>query len=140
MTVGYGDKVPKEPLGSFITVILIVSSVMYMAMPLGIIGAAFTKIWKERDCILLVQRTRKQMDQWGYGPFDMPMLFDSFDSDKDGELDLKDFQNMIETMHIGLSTERAIELFETFDADGGGSIDALEFVRWVFHAALKKFM
>merc|ERR1712083_493685 len=69
----------------------------------------------------------------------MPMLFDYFDSDKDGELDLQDFQFMIESMHIGLSNERAIELFETFDADGGGSIDALELVRHVFPDALKKF-
>eukprot|EP00747_Dinoflagellata_sp_TGD_P098970 gnl/TRDRNA2_/TRDRNA2_167607_c0_seq1.p1 gnl/TRDRNA2_/TRDRNA2_167607_c0~~gnl/TRDRNA2_/TRDRNA2_167607_c0_seq1.p1 ORF type:complete len:502 (+),score=71.32 gnl/TRDRNA2_/TRDRNA2_167607_c0_seq1:47-1552(+) len=40
MTVGYGDVTPKSTAGSICVGILVVSSVLYMAMPLGIIGMA----------------------------------------------------------------------------------------------------
>jgi len=57
-TVGYGDVTPNTSAGSIIVGILVICSVLYMAMPLGIIGHAFTEIWQERDRILLMKRTR----------------------------------------------------------------------------------
>lgn len=134
-TVGYGDSVPETTPGFIITAWLIISSALYMAMPLGIVGSAFNHVWKQRDCILLVRRTQDQMVQLGYTAIDIPCLFKLFDSDHDGELSRGDFVRMIESMHINLPSERVIELFDTFDSDGGGSIDAIEFIRHVFPMA-----
>merc|ERR1712224_617604 len=103
-----------------------------MAMPLGIIGACFNNVWDRRDCILLVKRTRDQLDQRGYTAIDIPSLFKFFDSDHDGELNRGEFTRMIESMGIDLSLERIIDLFDKFDLDGGGSIDAIEFIKQVF--------
>lgn len=138
-TVGYGDSVPKSGPGHIIVTMLIVTSALYMAMPLGIVGAAFTNVWKQRDCILLVKRTRDQMDQLGYTAYDIPLLFKLFDSDKDGELSRGDFVKMIEAMNVNLPTERVIALFDTFDVDGGGSISDLEFIRQVFPKHFQEF-
>lgn len=134
-TVGYGDMIPVSGPGHVIVAVLIVSSALYMAIPLGIIGAAFNNVWKQRDCILLVKRARDQLKEKGYTPLDIPVLFKLFDSDQDGELSRGDFIRMIEGMNISLPTERVIELFDTFDSDGGGTIDALEFIRHVFPTA-----
>jgi len=131
-TVGYGDITPESGPGYCIVTVLIVCSALYMAIPLGIVGAAFTNIWKQRDCLLLVQRTKDQMDQRGYTAHDLPCLFKLYDSDHDGELSVADFLKMIEAMNINLPQERVIELFETFDTDGGGSIDCAEFIRQIF--------
>lgn len=133
-TIGYGDIVPESPAGYIVVSVLVVSSVLYMAMPLGIIGSAFTRIWRDRDRILLVQRTRDLLVQWGYTASDIPELFGLFDSDKSGELNLQEFTRMLAHMRLGLKHERVMELFESFDNDGSGSIDDEEFVRALFPA------
>jgi len=131
-TVGYGDTTPESGAGHIVVALLMVVSALYMAMPLGIAGAAFTSIWGKRNCIILVKRTRDQMDQLGYTAVDIPSLFQLFDSDNDGELGKADFVKMFDAMNIKLKTELVLQLFEEFDADGGGSVDAIEFIRQVF--------
>merc|ERR1712176_418229 len=44
-TVGYGDVTPVSMQGALLVSILVISSVLYMAMPLGIMGSTFTRIW-----------------------------------------------------------------------------------------------
>mmetsp|Transcript_91152 Transcript_91152/g.262937 ORF Transcript_91152/g.262937 Transcript_91152/m.262937 type:complete len:560 (-) Transcript_91152:54-1733(-) len=131
-TVGYGDVTPETLAGSMIVSVLVVFSVLYMAMPLGIVGNAFTEVWQDREFILLRHRTNSKLRQWGYGAHDVPMLFELFDEDKDGELNIAEFVTMMEEIRIGLTPKRITQLFETLDADGGGTIDDREFIRSVF--------
>merc|ERR1719399_1931038 len=103
-----------------------------MAMPLGIIGHIFTNVWQDRDRILLMKQTRVRLAQWGYTAEDIPDLFETFDQEHTGEVDIFAFREMIQTMDIGLHERRIDELFQQFDKDGSGSIDASEFVRHLF--------
>lgn len=132
MTIGYGDITPKSDVGSIVVSVLIVCSVLYMAMPLGIVGQMFSQVWEQRDRILLMKRTRAALIQWGYQAHDIPMLFDLFDTDGDGYLTLQEFQQMIEFLDIGMSRSRVGRLFDTFDVDGGGTVSDAEFVRGLF--------
>lgn len=127
-TVGYGDTTPSTTLGHMLAAGLAIVGVLYMAMPIGIIGQAFNDVWKDRNKILLLQRTRDRLGQWGYAATDIPVLFANFDVDKTGELDFSKFRDMLDTMNLGLSKARVVELFNIFDTDGGGSIDAGEFL------------
>lgn len=131
-SLGYGDIVPQSTIGTCIVTVLVVTSVLYMAMPLGIVGHAFTRVWEDRDRILLIRKTKAAMLQWGYGPHDMPMLFQIFDSHGEGELDITDFRKMITAMRIGLNDKRICELFHSFDKDGNGFVNDREMVRHVF--------
>jgi len=131
-TVGYGDVTPKSAAGSVVTGVLVVVTVLYMAIPLGIIGNAFTITWSERDRILLMQRTRDRLRQWGYTAHDIPVLFRLSDSDDNGELDVTEFRDLLRSMQIGFSDERIFQLFESFDQDRSGSVDDREFVRALF--------
>merc|ERR1712232_924165 len=119
-TVGYGDLTPTSGPGYVVIAVLVISSVLYMAMPLGIIGYSFTQIWKDRDHILLTQRTRERLLQWGYTAKDIRKVFQYFDEDGSGELDLTEFKEMMDMFQVGLSDERIVDLFMSFDADGGG--------------------
>lgn len=131
-TVGYGDLVPVSTLGTVIVSVLVVISALYMAMPLGIIGYTFTQIWKDRDRILLMQKTRERLQQWGYTPNDILVLFSLFDENEDNLLDFVEFRQMLLKLRIGIQEDRIAELFAFIDKDGGGSIDDLEFVRAIF--------
>eukprot|EP00929_Paragymnodinium_shiwhaense_P087105 TRINITY_DN47402_c0_g1_i1.p1 TRINITY_DN47402_c0_g1~~TRINITY_DN47402_c0_g1_i1.p1 ORF type:complete len:801 (+),score=198.71 TRINITY_DN47402_c0_g1_i1:145-2547(+) len=131
-TVGYGDVTPQSPVGSCVVAVLVVFSVMYMAMPLGIIGDAVTNVWNDRDRILLMRRTRDRLAQWGYCANDIPQLFKHFDRNQSGELNLTAFRELMHSMQMGLKDSRVVQLFETMDADGGGSIDDEEFIKHLF--------
>lgn len=134
-TVGYGDVVPKSTTGTSIVFVLTVVSVLYMAVPLGIVGQAFKQVWEDRDRILLVKKTQAALVQWGYTANDIPLVFSIFDGLGEGELCLADFRRMMTQMRIGLNDERIIELFHSFDKDGSGYVDDKEFVRSVFPMA-----
>jgi len=134
-TVGYGDVTPKSSAGSCIIGVLVVITVLYMAIPLGIIGNAFTDTWQDRDRILLMQRTRDRLCQWGYTAHDIPVLFRITDANADGELDIKEFRKLLNQMQVGFSEERILKLFQSFDDDGSGTVDDQEFVRALFPEA-----
>lgn len=131
-TVGYGDVTPTTPLGYTFVSMLVLTSMLFMAMPLGIIGSAFNETWKAKDRVLLISRTRAALDKWGYTAKDIMALFRMVDRDSDGELELDEFLVLIKQMKIGLQSDRALQLFESMDADGSGAIDAREFVRHVY--------
>jgi len=131
-TVGYGDVTPVSTIGYFLVSILLVISVLFMAMPIGIIGSAFNMTWSDRDRILLTQRTRMRLAQWGYTAEDVMVLFKFMDSDGDGALSLEDFIRFMHHMRMGLSKDRVAQLFYTFDSDHSGTVDAEEFIRAFF--------
>eukprot|EP00427_Karlodinium_veneficum_P009634 CAMPEP_0169087996 /NCGR_PEP_ID=MMETSP1015-20121227/14523_1 /TAXON_ID=342587 /ORGANISM="Karlodinium micrum, Strain CCMP2283" /LENGTH=624 /DNA_ID=CAMNT_0009148251 /DNA_START=193 /DNA_END=2068 /DNA_ORIENTATION=- len=137
-TLGYGDVLPSTTAGSLVVAVLVVSSVMYMAMPLAIIGQAFSEVWRDRDRILLVHGVGSRLLHWGYKATDIPALFQVFDEDDSGELRFPEFKQMIEEMHIGLSEIRILHLFESIDGDGSGSIDDKEFVNALFPQYFKQ--
>mmetsp|Transcript_1030 Transcript_1030/g.2868 ORF Transcript_1030/g.2868 Transcript_1030/m.2868 type:complete len:621 (+) Transcript_1030:41-1903(+) len=134
-TVGYGDIVPETPVGYGVTVGLIIGSVLYMSIPIGIVGNAFSRVWEDRDRLLLVQRTRDCLLKGGYKPQDIPGLFAIFDKHHSGELTFPAFRRMLAEMKIGLSQERIVGLFNSFDVDSSGTISAEEFIKVLFPEA-----
>merc|ERR1712137_1078886 len=54
MTVGYGDVSPTTTAGKLATCGLMTSSMLYMAIPIGIIGNAFNRVWADRVCLLII--------------------------------------------------------------------------------------
>uniref|UniRef100_A0A7S4PTB6 EF-hand domain-containing protein n=1 Tax=Alexandrium monilatum TaxID=311494 RepID=A0A7S4PTB6_9DINO len=134
-TVGYCDLMPRSTPGLISTAFLIVSGVLYMAIPLGIVGGAFSSVWGDRDRMLLIRRTQIRLEQWGYTAKDILKLFYLYDKDKSGELDLAEFTAMIDEMRLGIGTERVVSLFKTFDTDGSGKVDDEEFVRALYPKA-----
>jgi len=131
-TVGYGDYAPTTTAGITIVMILIVSGVILMAVPIGIIGNTFNEVWNTRDYSLLLSKTRTKMQQWGYTANDIPTLFKLVDYDENGQLELDEFCQLVKEMKIGLSEDRVIALFEHMDKDDSGALDAAEFALEVF--------
>mmetsp|Transcript_84732 Transcript_84732/g.244954 ORF Transcript_84732/g.244954 Transcript_84732/m.244954 type:complete len:628 (+) Transcript_84732:128-2011(+) len=131
-TLGYGDYYPNSTMGRIIVSLLVVCSTLYTAIPLGIIGSAFSEVWHNRFRILLTQRTRKRLQQAGYEARDIPYLFQIFDANHDNSLDIEEFKTMVEFMKVGFRGRRVVELFDLFDDDGSGTIDDREFVKALF--------
>eukprot|EP00971_Amphidinium_carterae_P053413 1052476-Amphidinium_carterae.1 len=137
-TVGYGDLVPQTGVGRLCVGVLVVCGVLYMAMPIGIIGSTFQEVWRERDRILLMQRMHERLLFWGYSAADMPELLMSFDSRREGELAFPDFCAMVRKMGIDVAEDRAYKLFCTLDIDENGYLSAPELVRSLFPSSYKE--
>lgn len=131
-TVGYGDIVPVSTPGTCVVTVLAISSVLYMAMPLGIVGHAFTQVWMDRDRILLSKRIQDILRQWGYTVFDIPLVIAIFDTNGRGQLNITDFRKLLDQMNLGLSNTRVVELFHVMDKNSNGYIEDTELVRLVF--------
>jgi len=131
-TVGYGDVAPSTWPGRIVAGTLCFISVLFMAMPLSVLGNAMSQTWADRHRILLMTRTRARLKNLGYSAHDMPKLFKKFDTDNNGELELEEFCDLVAQMKVGVKPHEASELFMAFDDDGNGGIDEREFMKALF--------
>lgn len=131
-TVGYGDYYPTSIAGYFIVSVLTIVSVLFLALPVGIIGNEFTSCWQQRTRILLLTRAQKCLAKWGYSASDVKILFEFMDVDGDGNLNLNEFMELFHQMRIGITTDSAVDLFQMFDDDQSGTIEYDEFLRHIF--------
>lgn len=131
-TIGYGDITPVSTGGILTSSAMIVVSALYMAIPIALVGESFSKVWKDRDRLVLVHRARTRFLNVGYKAEDIPSMFCGWDDDGDGEIDLPEFIQMMRMMEIDMPGPRLVQLFSEFDKDGSGTIDDQEFVRTLF--------
>jgi len=131
-TVGYGDFYPVS-LGGYVSVsVLTFVSVLFLALPVGIIGYEFTTSWQNRDKVLLLTRIRKGLRKWGYSAKDLKILFQYVDADEDGSLNIAEFMELVRQMRVGITADSALHIFELFDDDSSGTINYAEFLRHVY--------
>jgi len=131
-TVGYGDSTPSSTAGLIGATFLMVMGVLYMAMPIGIIGHSFTRVWNDRDRILLIQLARDRMIAWGYGAADIPKIFALFDDDGSGSIELDEFRQMANELQLGLNDAKLEQLFKYLEDGSSGCIEEKELVRQLF--------
>ncbi|CAJ1421592.1 unnamed protein product [Effrenium voratum] len=131
-TVGYGDFAPKSSPGFVVVSALTCVSVLFLGLPVGIIGHEFKACWESRSKVLLMTRVRKCLAKWGYTSKDLQVLVEFVDQDGDGTLNLPEFMELISQLRVGVSVETAVQLFTLFDDDQNGSLDYYEFLRHLF--------
>jgi hypothetical protein len=135
-TVGYGDITPETDIGKAIAVGLMVISALYMAMPLGIVGTAFSNAWDDRDRLLLLAALREKFELSGLKTDLVREMFVLFahenKADHELELNLTDFRHMMMALNINVSDERIVHLFEVLDQDQDHAISYDEFIYKLF--------
>lgn len=129
-TLGYGDYVPQCALAKCLDAIVMCCGLLFMAMPLTIVGTYFWNVWDEKDKVVLVYYFRRSM--MGTSVSALYELFRVIDKDGSGELDLDEFQQAIKALRLPFTGENVRQLFEIIDVDGSGSFNFMEFMTVVF--------
>lgn len=137
-TVGYGDKVPETLAGELILYNLMIVSFLFLAIPVGILGNAFTQVWADRDRLTIVWTAIEMMREKRMKTKHIPEFFSQFDPDQDGAIGLDEFKRMSDHMQSGLDESRLTKLFQRIDKDGSHSIDQKEFVQAFFPEAYSR--
>ncbi|CAE7571732.1 KCNB2 [Symbiodinium natans] len=129
-TVGYGDVTPSTWPARGVAGILCFISVLFMAMPISVVGNAMSQTWADRNRILLVTRARQRLKNWGVSASDMPRLFKKFDQDGNGELGMDEFcvgckskvsaELVAMCRPLGAFEREASDLFVAFDTAATG--------------------
>jgi len=126
-TVGYGGVIPVTISGKIITILLVICSALYMAVPIGIVGSAFNQVWENRFRLIVTKHVQARLESIGLTARDIPHVFER--GGNSGALSLVDFQRIVGHMRLGVDEERVLELFLWMDTKNNGVIEAQEFVR-----------
>jgi Ca2+-binding EF-hand superfamily protein len=68
---------------------------------------------------------------------DLEALFNAYDDDHSGELELDEVKELVAQLGTHLSDDEARNLFQVMDADGSGSVDFKEFAMVILHQKSK---
>eukprot|EP00397_Hematodinium_sp_SG-2012_P056230 GEMP01069209.1.p2 GENE.GEMP01069209.1~~GEMP01069209.1.p2 ORF type:complete len:166 (+),score=33.88 GEMP01069209.1:112-609(+) len=114
-TVGYGDTLPETPIGQILTAFLIVCGVMYSAMPLAIIGANFTDMWKMRDVYMILEKSRSRLIGFGKDKRALKRIFAKLGAGAgDEKIDWVTFTQFLEGLQIKIRDDRMLYAFLFF--------------------------
>jgi len=128
-TVGYGDVTPHTVPGKALASLQIVAGVCYMAMPLSIIGNQFGTVWQDRRRVLVLDKLRSTVG----GKFDIESMRQIFHFYDDGseEITFEKFEQIVDSLDLGLIGRDVRDLFGAVDVDGSGNISFPEFEEFV---------
>ena len=89
-TVGYGDLSPTSSLGKLVTMFSTLMGIIFVAMPLTIVGDNFSEAWQNRKLQFILDQIRDQLHVRSVQ--DCVVAFETFDASQDGWIDWVKFK------------------------------------------------
>lgn len=143
VSIGVGEVYNLEPVsgaGRFVALFLMTFGVMFMAMPIAIVGTCFSQTWFDQDRILLLDKVRGRIQQQGFTIDNLYEVFTEVDEDDSGQIEFLEFKKLIDTFHLGLNIAKIRTLFNFFDQDGDGAISYQDFVSALYPESVEAQM
>jgi len=100
-TVGYGDVSPSTIVGRVITSFAMIFGVLFLSMPLAIVGNNFCDIWAEKEKVIFLERLKEAFQLKGTknsssAVDEVHKIFDEIDTDQSGRIDFKEFRVLLQ--------------------------------------------
>eukprot|EP00397_Hematodinium_sp_SG-2012_P002055 GEMP01002061.1.p1 GENE.GEMP01002061.1~~GEMP01002061.1.p1 ORF type:complete len:1284 (+),score=216.26 GEMP01002061.1:117-3968(+) len=123
---------PRHEISKVLSMIVMVSGVIFMAMPIAVVGNCFSQSWLDRDRIILIGKMRQRMNQKGFAISDLNDIFNEVDKDQSGLIEFPEFKRMVEVFLNMTNPMTVRNLFQTFDVDSSGAITYEGFIGQLF--------
>lgn len=130
-TVGYGDVTPGTTLGKCVCVFAMIMGVLFLSMPLAIVGSNFCGVWDERYKSIMVFKLQQALRERGLDRESLTTVFNEFDIDQNGTLSIFEFRIILEKLQISMTNREFLSLWNSIDTDMSGELDWEEFVHIV---------
>ena len=123
-TVGYGDVSPNTELGRMVTVFAMIFGVLFLSMPLAIVGNNFCEIWDDRLRVIFLEKFKEMfLSKSGVTRSGLERAFAQIDKDGSGTITPKELRVSLEVMNVQVCCARALPP-DTRGAGAGGGGNA----------------
>ena len=129
-TVGYGDQTPETWPGQLLCGAIILCGVLFLAMPLAIVGNNFADVWSDRHMARLRGLVRQLLieNELEIDAEGVARAFSSADVDDRGIVDSREFATFVsETLTLRLDAVDMATLWRKCDLNLSGSLTITEF-------------
>ena len=131
-TVGYGDVSPTSWQGQIFVCFVIVAGLIFLAMPLAIVGSTFGVVWDERQVTKLQKHLRQLLAENGIDPSSASQAFEKMDASGDGNIALDEFKGFCQMYKLTLNEDEIQKVWKALDSDNSGSMSQQEFIDKVY--------
>ncbi len=132
-TVGYGDLVPCTPQGKIMTVVTMLGGVIFMAMPIAVIGTNFTQTWANKEQTLIIIRFKEMIRvrrnlTWD----DCSQLFSYIAGGGGQHFDYGHMRQLVKMIDLSMTSKEVHSLFNYYDEDEVGKVEQEKILRSLY--------
>ena len=132
-TNSYASPVPGTDLGRAVTLGAMIFGVLFLSMPLAIVGQNFTAIWDDRERIVFIEKVKDTFIKDGDVTAEaLAEAFEKIDFDGSGTITRKELRLALRGMGMRLGDVSLAQLWHAIDHDKSGEIDQHEFIKLFF--------
>lgn len=132
-TNSYASPVPGTDLGRAVTLGAMIFGVLFLSMPLAIVGQNFTTIWEDRERIIFIEKVKDTFIKDGDVTAEaLAEAFEKIDFDGSGTITRKELRLALRGMGMRLGDVSLAQLWHAIDHDKSGEIDQHEFIKLFF--------
>jgi len=127
-TVGYGDVSPVTSAGKGVCIVCMIFGVVFLAMPLSIVGNNFVEVWADRERVIFIEKLKESLASGGVNAASFTRAFDDLDGDGSGSLSKAEFKTALQSLDLKWPPKQLNKLWNAVDADKSGEVQKKEFL------------
>ena len=133
-TVGFGDVYPHTASAKFVTVFAMICGVLFIAMPIAIVGNTFCDVWEHKERVIFVEKFKDKFITTGsknkyMSKKALEKIFAELDTDNSGTLSFGELVTVFRKMETGYQCHvtELRKLWKALDVSGTGAVHREEF-------------